>query len=235
MERREVQPPDMPQDLAAIGKRLLDLERQVSAFRVPKIQDDLLDTEVLYQAPTSPGGPTPPGNGDVLTFDTTRDSPYGGLWVPGAAGSRHVAWTGTMSKTADVWGTPETVYLVAPGSDPMLMPVEAGDGTGGVIASVNVAGVWIVRGYSFQKSPYGGKLTVSSQSWSPPDDGACIANLASWDLEGTDLAERMSVPGVFWLPGGSDITVLTDATDVDIRSELLLYMETPIDVGTCGG
>ena len=50
-----------------------------------------------------------------------------------------------------------------------------------------------------------------------------------------DLAERMSVPGVFWLPGGSDITVLTDATDVDIRLELLLYMETPIDVGTCGG
>lgn len=209
---------------ADLRKRVLDLERRINGQ--VRMLDDLDDVTVTYLD----GDPDDPGDGDALTWDDERQQ-----WVPGAAGGRRVAWSGIMSKTADVWGTPETVYLVAPGSDPMLMPVEAGDGTGGVIAGVNVAGVWIVRGYSFQKSPYGGKLTVSSQSWSPPDDGACIANLASWDLEGTDLAERMSVPGVFWLPGGSDITVLTDATDVDIRLELLLYMETPIDVGTCGG
>ena len=227
MERREVQPPDMPQDLAAIGKRLLDLERQVSAFRVPKIQDDLLDTEVLYQAPTSPGGPTPPGNGDVLTFDTTRDSPYGGLWVPGPSGGRRVAWTGEIARASSAWGS-KTEYSYVDSGGTTAVEVDIGTG---VVVKVRAAGVWLVSARILADAACS-QFELRGTGWSPPDGGLCLSNDAIRHDGAANFTDQ-SISAQFWLPEDGTVTVATDAADCVVYLQVALYMETPLDLGSC--
>jgi len=97
MERRETQLPQTEDDLASVLKRLLYLERLFAAVRVPKILDDLDDVEVIYSAPAggTPGGSTPPADGDVLVYNADRS-----LWVPGPSGGRRVAWTGEIARAS---------------------------------------------------------------------------------------------------------------------------------------
>jgi hypothetical protein len=202
MERREVQPPDMPQDLAAIGKRLLDLERQVSAFRVPKIQDDLLDTEVLYQAPTSPGGPTPPGNGDVLTFDTTRDSPYGGLWVPGSAPGVGPVVCHTYTSTGDHTWTDDEIFDDVPRDNLWLISVMALGGLGvtgrEVYVDVYDDGYYYVAADRTVSGDYTSRdyASVSFPWWPPPEGNHLRVIVGAHDSSGTGLDFSVQIRAV---------------------------------------
>lgn len=92
MQDREVQFPKQEDNHADHEKRIRDLERQFAAFRQIRNLDDLEDTAVPYAAPPSNAGPDgwggPPQDGQVLTWDTSRDSQYGGLaWFQDAQAS----------------------------------------------------------------------------------------------------------------------------------------------------
>lgn len=238
MERREVQPPDMPQDLAAIGKRLLDLERQVSAFRVPKIQDDLLDTEVLYQAPASPGGPAPPVDGDVLTFDGSRDSPYGGLWVPAAAGGTVITWGAKVVRSSGSWGAPDEVWSVcvpepSPGLAPSsLTPRYVVTGSGAACAEVRTSGIYLVT-VAFEGSGIGYAL-IKGPNFTIPPAIDCRPNRASFGptMTGAEV-DRVTVSSHFALYDEAELTLYAD---VDCTAFVSLHLVCALDVaaGVCG-
>lgn len=238
MERREVQQPDLAAWVAAVEKRVLDLEREVSAARVPKIQDDLLDTEVLYQAPTSPGGPTPPGNGDVLTFDTTRDSPYGGLWVPAAAGGAVITWGAQVDRSPLSWDTPDEIWNVcvpepSPGPAPSsLTPRYVVTGAGAACAEVRTSGIYLVT-VAFEGADIGYAL-IGGPSFTIPPATDCRPNHASFGptMTGAEV-DRVTVSSHFALYDGAELTLYAD---VECTAFVSLHLVCALDVaaGVCG-
>jgi hypothetical protein len=224
MERRETQLPQTEDDLASVLKRLLDLERLFAAVRVPKILDDLDDVEVIYSAPAggTPGGSTPPADGDVLVYNADRS-----LWVPGPSGGRRVAWAGEIVRASSAWTTKtETAYVDSGGVT--AVEIVSGDG---VLVKVNAAGVWLVSA-RIESAAACSKFEVRGTNWSLPGDMSCLPNDAI-RYDGAANFTDQSISGQFWLPEDGTVKVVTDAADCAVYLRLALYMETPIDVGTC--
>ena len=238
MDRREVQQPDLAAWVAAVEKRVLDLEREVSAARVPKIQDDLLDTEVLYQAPASPGGPAPPVDGDVLTFDGSRDSPYGGLWVPAAAGGTVITWGAEVVRSSGSWGAPDEIWSVcvpepSPGSAPSsLTPRYVETGSGAACAEVRTSGIYLVT-VTFEGSGIDYAL-IQGPNFTIPPATDCRPNRASFGptTPGAEV-DRVTVSSHFALYDEAELTVYTY---VDCTAFVSLHLVCALDVaaGVCG-
>ena len=224
MERRETQLPQTEDDLASVLKRLLDLERLFAAVRVPKILDDLDDVEVIYSAPAggTPGGSTPPADGDVLVYNADRS-----LWVPGPSGGRRVAWTGEIARASSAWGS-KTEYAYVDSGGTTAVEVDIGTG---VVVKVRAAGVWLVSALILADAACS-QFELRGTGWSPPDGGLCLSNDAIRHDGAANFTDQ-SISAQFWLPEDGTVTVATDAADCVVYLQVALYMETPLDLGSC--
>lgn len=224
MDPREIYTPDDVRDVAEVRKRLADLERDFQALRRIRVLDDLDDVEVIYSAPAggTPGGSVPPADGDVLAYNFDRS-----LWVPGPSGGRRVAWTGSIVRAASAWSTKtEYAYVDSGGST----AVEVDLGTG-VLVKVRASGVWLVSARILADAACS-QFELRGTGWSPPGGGLCLSNDAIRNDGAANFTDQ-SVSAQFWLPEDGTVTVSTDAADCVVYLQVALYMETPLDLGSC--
>lgn len=201
---------------ADLRKRVLDLERRINGQ--VRMLDDLDDVTVTYLD----GDPDDPGDGDALTWSLDRQQ-----WVPGASGGRRVAWAGEIVRASSAWTTKtETAYVDSGGVT--AVEIVSGDG---VLVKVNAAGVWLVSA-RIESAAACSKFEVRGTNWSLPGDMSCLPNDAI-RYDGAANFTDQSISGQFWLPEDGTVKVVTDAADCAVYLRLALYMETPIDVGTC--
>lgn len=201
---------------ADLRKRVLDLERRINGQ--VRMLDDLDDVTVTYLD----GDPDDPGDGDALTWSLDRQQ-----WVPGPSGGRRVAWTGEIIRESSAWTTKtETAYVDSGGT--AAVEIVSGDG---VLVKVNAAGIWLVSA-RIESSAACSKFEVRGTNWSLPDDMSCLPNDAIRYDGATNFTDQ-SLSGQFWMPVDGTLKVVTDAADCAVYLRVALYMETPLDTGTC--
>lgn len=224
MDRREVQVAKTEDDFAGHEQRIRDLEREFDALRQIRILDDLDDVEVIYSAPAggTPGGSTPPADGDVLVYNADRS-----LWVPGPSGGRRVAWTGEIARASSAWGS-KTEYSYVDSGGTTAVEVDLGTG---VVVKVRAAGVWLVSARILADAACS-QFELRGTGWSPPDGGLCLSNDAIRHDGAANFTDQ-SISAQFWLPEDGTVTVATDAADCVVYLQVALYMETPLDLGSC--
>lgn len=224
MDPRELYTPDDVRDITEVRKRLADLERDFQALRRIRILDDLDDVEVIYSAPAggTPGGSTPPADGDVLVYNADRS-----LWVPGPSGGRRVAWTGEIARASSAWGSKtEYAYVDSGGTTAVEVDLRTG-----VVVKVRAAGVWLVSARILADAACS-QFELRGTGWSPPDGGLCLSNDAIRHDGAANFTDQ-SISAQFWLPEDGTVTVATDAADCVVYLQVALYMETPLDLGSC--
>lgn len=201
---------------ADLRKRVLDLERRINGQ--VRMLDDLDDVTVTYLD----GDPDDPGDGDALTWSLDRQQ-----WVPGPAGGRRVAWTGSIVRASSAWGS-KTEYAYVDSGGTTAVEVDLGTG---VVVKVRAAGVWLVSALILADAACS-QFELRGTGWSPPDGGLCLSNDAIRHDGAANFTDQ-SISAQFWLPEDGTVTVATDAADCVVYLQVALYMETPLDLGSC--
>ncbi len=201
---------------ADLRKRVLDLERRINGQ--VRMLDDLDDVTVTYLDLD----PDDPADGEALTWDEERQQ-----WVPGPSGGRRVAWTGSIARSSSAWSTKtEYAYVDSGGST----AVEVDLGTG-VLVKVRASGVWLVSARILADAACS-QFELRGTGWSPPGGGLCLSNDAIRNDGAANFTDQ-SVSAQFWLPEDGTMTLSTDAADCVVYLQVALYMETPLDLGSC--
>jgi hypothetical protein len=183
-----------------------------------KFQDFLDDVTVTYLD----GDPDDPGDGDALTWSLDRQQ-----WVPGPSGGRRVAWTGEIARASSAWGS-KTEYAYVDSGGTTAVEVDLGTG---VVVKVRAAGVWLVSALILADAACS-QFELRGTGWSPPDGGLCLSNDAIRHDGAANFTDQ-SISAQFWLPEDGTVTVATDAADCVVYLQVALYMETPLDLGSC--